>query len=181
MSKSLGNTLSLLELLDAYDPRAFRLQVLQSHYRRPMTVGPTTMAAGAAAVERLDTFAREFTAARHATPDPAALDRFRAMMDDDLDTPGAVALAFDLVKDARAAGAQAGTALAAAVFDIFERALGLPLHDQAAAVPPEALAKARERDQARAARDWARADALRAELQAEGWVVEDTPQGTMIR
>ncbi len=181
MSKSVGNTLSLLELLDAYDPRAFRLQVLQSHYRRPMTVGPTTMAANTAAVERLDTFAREFAAARAATPDPGAIDRFRAMMEDDLDTPGAVALGFDLVKDARAAEGAAATGAAAAVFEIFERALGLPLHDRAAAVPEEALAKARQRDQARAEKDWARADALRAELQADGWVVEDTPEGTKIR
>ncbi len=181
MSKSVGNTLSLLELLDAYDPRAFRMQVLQSHYRRPMTVGPTTMAANAAAVERLDTFAREFAPARRGPADPSALARFRELMDDDMDTPGAVALVFDLVKEARAAGPERARALAAAVFEITEQALGLPLHDQVAAVPPEALAKARERDAARAARDWARADALRAELQAEGWVVEDTPQGTTIR
>ena len=181
MSKSVGNTLSLLELLDAYDPRAFRLQVLQSHYRRPMTVGPTTMAANAAAVERLDTFAREFADARSARPDPQALDRFRERMDDDLDTPGAVALGFDLVKDARGAAGDASAGLAAAVFEIFERALGLPLRGEVAAVPEEALVRARQRDEARAARDWARADALRAELQAEGWIVEDTPQGTQIR
>ncbi|HET9075392.1 MAG TPA: cysteine--tRNA ligase [Acidimicrobiales bacterium] len=181
MSKSVGNTVSLLELLDAYDPRAFRLQVLQSHYRRPMTVGPTTMAAAAAGVDRLDTFAREFAAARGAAPDREVLERFRVLMDDDLDTPAAVALGFDLVKEARAAGGDAGRARAAAVFEIFERALGLPLRDQVAAVPAEALAKARERDAARAARDWARADALRAELQADGWTVEDTPQGTTIR
>ena len=47
MSKSFGNTLSLLELLDAHDPRAFRLQVLQSHYRSPMTMGESTLAAAA--------------------------------------------------------------------------------------------------------------------------------------
>ncbi len=181
MSKSVGNTLSLLELLDSYDPRAFRMQVLQSQYRRPMTVGPTTMASNATAVERLDNFAREFSQARGQGCDADALQRFRALMDDDMDTPGAMALVFDLVKEARAAGGERATALAAAVFEITEQALGLPLHDQAATVPPEALAKARERDEARAERDWARADALRADLQADGWVVEDTPEGTTIR
>ncbi len=181
MSKSVGNTLSLLELLDSYDPRAFRMQVLQSQYRRPMTVGPTTMASNATAVERLDNFAREFSQARGQGCDADALQRFRVLMDDDMDTPGAMALVFDLVKEARAAGGERATALAAAVFEITEQALGLPLHDQAATVPPEALAKARERDEARAERDWARADALRAELQADGWVVEDTPEGTTIR
>jgi cysteinyl-tRNA synthetase len=181
MSKSLGNTLSLLELLDAHDPRAFRLQVLQSHYRSPMTVSPSTLAAAEAAVERLDTFAREFVDARGADPGPEALRRFRERMDDDFDTPSAVAGAFDLVKEARAASTADATPLAAAVFTIFEDALGLALHSEVAPAPPEALAKARARDEARSARDYARADALRAELQSEGWIVEDGPDGTTIR
>ena len=178
MSKSLGNTLSLLELLDAYDPRAFRLQILQSHYRSPMTVGPATLAAGQAAVERLDAFAREFAAARDTAPDAAVIERFRTAMDNDLDTPAAMALAFDTMRDARAAK---DGARAAAVFEIFDRAVGLPLHYEVSAVPPEVTEKARERDAARAAKDWARADAIRSELQAGGWTVEDGPDGTIIR
>jgi cysteinyl-tRNA synthetase len=181
MSKSLGNTLSLLELLDAYDPRAFRLQVLQSHYRSPMTVSEATMAERAAAIDRLDAFAREFAAARGTLPDEAALDRFRDRMDDDLDTPGAVAVAFDLIRDARAETGERGQALAAAVFVIFEDALGIELRSEVDDLSPEALATARARDEARAMKDWARADALRAELQAEGWIVEDGPAGTTIR
>jgi cysteinyl-tRNA synthetase len=181
MSKSLGNTLSLLELLDAHDPRAFRLQVLQSHYRSPMTIGESSLAANERSIDRLDIFAREFAGARASDPDPAALERFRERMDDDLDTPNAVAGAFDLLRQARAATGQRGQALAAAVFVIFEDALGLALQDQVAGVPPEALAMAHARDEARAAKDWARADALRSELQAEGWIVEDGPDGTTIR
>jgi cysteinyl-tRNA synthetase len=181
MSKSLGNTLSLLGLLDAYDPRAFRLHVLQSHYRSPLSVTEPSMAAAAAAVDRLDAFAREFAGARGAPPDPTALDRFRARMDDDLDTPAAVAGAFDLIRDARAETGQRAQELAAAVFTMFEDALGLPLRSDVAPLPPEALSKARARDEARAGKDWARADALRAELQAEGWIVEDGPDGTTIR
>ncbi len=181
MSKSLGNALGLLELLDAYDPRAFRLQVLQSHYRSPMQVGPGTMAAGQAALARLDGFARQFAAARPVAPDRAVLDAFVARMDDDLDTPGAVALAFDALRQARAERGPAGDARAAAVFEIFDRALGLPLAYEVAGVPPEVQARAAARDEARAARDWARADAIRAELQAEGWTVEDGPDGTVLR
>jgi cysteinyl-tRNA synthetase len=178
MSKSLGNTLSLLDLLDAYDPRAFRLQILQSHYRSPLTVGPGTLAAGQAAVERLDAFAREFASARSAPPDPEVIERFRAAMDDDLDTPAAVALAFETMKEARASRDEGK---AAAVFEILERALGLPLRHELSAVPDEVRAKAGERDAARADRDYAKADAIRAELQAAGWTVEDGPDGTVIR
>jgi cysteinyl-tRNA synthetase len=181
MSKSLGNTLSLLELLETHDPRAFRLQVLQSHYRSPMTVSASTLAAAEAGVERLDAFAREFAGARGAPPDPEALARFRERMDDDLDTPGAVAGAFELLKEARSASGQLAAPLAAAVYSIFEDALGLPLRGEIDDVPPEARAKAAARDVARAAKDWVAADALRAELQAEGWIVEDGPTGTTLR
>jgi cysteinyl-tRNA synthetase len=181
MSKSLGNTLSLLELVDAYDPRAFRLQLLQSHYRRPAAVGETTLQANAAGVERLDAFAREFVGARTAAPAAGALERFKASMDDDLDTPGAVAAAFDLMKQARAASGEESAALAAAVFEIFERALGLPLRSGERAIPEAALTKVRARDAARKAKHYAAADRIRAELEAEGWTVEDGPDGTTIR
>jgi cysteinyl-tRNA synthetase len=182
MSKSLGNTFSLLEVLDAYDPRAFRLQVLQSHYRSPMTMTDATLAAAAATVNGLDAFARGFAGARGTPPNGWALDRFQERMDDDLNTPAAVAGAFELIRDARAAGdAALARPLAATVFTIFEDALGLPLRSEVGPLPPEALATARARDAARAAKDWARADALRAELQAAGWIVEDGPKGTTIR
>jgi cysteinyl-tRNA synthetase len=181
MSKSLGNTLSLLELLDAYDPRAFRLQLLQSHYRRPVTVTSATLEASGAAVERLDAFAREFAGARGTAPDAAALDRFRTKMNDDLDSPGAVADAFELIKDARAARGEEAAALAAAVFEIFEEALGLPLEQGDRAVPEGVLARVRERDAARKARDFSAADRIRAELEAEGWTLEDGPDGTTVR
>ena len=177
MSKSLGNTLSLLQILDEYDPRAFRLQILQSHYRSPMTVSRTTLAQNVSAVEGLDVFAREFAAARGTTPDDEVLGNFRAAMDDDIQTPAAMRLAFDTIKAARA---EKSDAKAAAVFEIFE-SLGLPLRYEVGAVPPEVRAKGKERDEARAGRDWARADAIRAELQAAGWRVEDGPDGTVIR
>jgi cysteinyl-tRNA synthetase len=101
-------------------------------------------------------------------------------MEDDLDTPGAVALAFDLIRQARTEPEDA-PARAAAVFEIFERALGVPLNREPVSVPAEVLARAKERDQARADKDWARADLIRTELQAEGWIVEDGSEGTTIR
>jgi cysteinyl-tRNA synthetase len=181
MSKSLGNTLSILELLDAHDPRAYRLLVLQSHYRSPLSVTADSLASAEGGVERLDAFGREFAGARGHPADPAALTAFAEHMDDDLDTPGAVRVGFDLVRAARAASGDEAARLASAAFEIFEQALGLPLGGAPAEVPPDVLAKARDRDDARAARDWARADRLRDELQSEGWIVEDGPDGTTIR
>jgi cysteinyl-tRNA synthetase len=181
MSKSLGNTLSLLELLEAHDPRAYRLLVLQSHYRSPLSVTADSLAGVEGGVERLDSFARQFAGARGLAADPGALTAFRERMDDDLDTPGAVRIGFDLVRQARAASGEEAGRLASAVFEIFEQALGLPLDRDESEIPPDVLAKARERDDARAAKDWARADRIRDELQAEGWIVEDGPDGTTIR
>ena len=191
MSKSVGNVTSLIELIDAYDPRALRLQVLQSHYRSPVEISDDTMAAAASTLRGLDRFADEFAAARGVAPDPGARARFAERMDDDLDTPRAVAGLFDLVRQARAqvAGADGsgglGLALAAMVLDGFERALGLPLggavSGSSAEVPPEVAALVDSRNQARRDKNWAEADRLRGELLARGWVLEDSADGTVAR
>jgi len=185
MSKSLGNVTNLVDLLDQYDPRAFRLLILRSHYRSPMDVTHDALADTEAALHRLDTFARR--AAEHVeggVPDPEVLDRFRSAMDDDLDTPKATALLFDLVRQGNTAldahDLGAAVPVAAAVREI-SGALGLVLREGAAAVPDEVLALAHARDAARAAKDWSRADTLRDEIQSAGYVVEDTPAGTQVR
>ncbi|MCU4185875.1 cysteine--tRNA ligase [Acidiferrimicrobium sp. IK] len=183
MSKSLGNTLSLPELLDAHDPRVLRLQVLQSHYRSPITIGPSTLAAATNTLRGLDTFASDFAPARSAAPDPEVLALLRERMDDDLDTPGALRLLFDArdrARTATAAGSGADAARwAATVFEIAE-VFGLPIGREDTAVPADIQALVDERTAARAARDFARSDALRDQLAAAGWIVEDGPSGTTL-
>jgi cysteinyl-tRNA synthetase len=185
MSKSLNNFVTLRELLDEHDPRAYRLLVLQSHYRSPMTVSPPVLAAANGGGERLDAFARRFgQLVSDAEPDAPALDGFRRRMDDDLDTPRALAGLFDSVSAANSA-ADAGrsreaASLAAAVFSM-AGALGLVLGRAEVEIDPEAQQLAAQRDEARGSRDWARADELRAQLQDRGWVVEDGPEGTVLR
>ncbi len=187
MSKSLGNVTNLVDLVEQYDARAYRLLVLRSHYRSPIDVTDDSLRDAEAALDRLDAFARRVAGGDGvggAAPDPEALSRFRTAMDDDLQTPTATGLLFDLVRRANAAldagdlGA-AGPA-AAAAFEI-AGALGLELRAEAAAVPDEVLGWARERDEARAARDWPRADALRDQITAAGYVIEDTPGGAVVR
>ncbi len=182
MSKSLGNVDSLVELAQQYDPRAYRMLLLQAHYRGPVTVSRDNLDASAKAVARVDGIARRFPHGT-AAADESVLDEFRRLMDDDLNTTGAMGLMFDAVTRANAAadaGDQAAAeALAAAVREI-ARAVGLELHGESA-VPAHAQATAQALDQARAAKDFATADRLRGELQADGWTVETTRTGTTLR
>jgi len=185
MSKSLGNFTNLLDLVGSTDPRAYRLLVLRSHYRTPLEVTRATTDDASAALRRLDAFARRAANAGLAgEPDAASVEAFRVAMDNDLDTPAAVALLFGLVGQANTA-LDAGDSVTAAPLSVaaFEicRAVGLVLNAGGEEVPAEILERARARDEARAAKDWAAADAIRDELTAAGWLVEDTADGTQVR
>jgi cysteinyl-tRNA synthetase len=143
------------------------------------------MTAAERGLDRLDGVARRFGPALDATmAEPAALERFSARMDDDLDTPGATAELFDLVTAANTAADDGreseALALAAAVVEI-AGAVGLSIGGESADVDEEAAALAAERDDARRQRDYGRADEIRTRLQAQGWIVEDGPAGTVIR
>jgi cysteinyl-tRNA synthetase len=182
MSKSLGNVLNLLDLLDQYDERAYRMLMLQSHYRSPVKIGRDNLDAVVKTLAGLDAFAARTADVETAEPDDAVLADFRSAMDDDLDTPKATALLFDTVRRANAAldaGDPVAASLVAAVHEICS-AVGLVLAT-VDDTPAEIAAKAAALDAARAAKDFEAADAIRAELQAEGWTVETTKDGTTVR
>lgn len=182
MSKSLGNVANLLDLIEHYDPRAYRMVLLQSHYRSPVKITQDNIDGAVAALAGLDAFAARAGAVATAEPDREVLAAFRAAMDDDLDTPKATAMLFDTVRRANAAidaDDPTAAALVAAVHEICA-AVGLTLQ-AGTDVPAEIAARAAALDEARAAKDYAAADAIRAELQAGGWTVETTKQGTTVR
>ena len=187
MSKSLGNFTNLVDLLDSHDPRAYRLLVLQAHYRSPVEVTTATVTEAEAALDRLDALARRVAAVGvvDVEPDGAVLDDFRAVMDDDLGTPQAMAIVFGLVTRINTlldAGDLAGAAPLVASWLSMLHALGLDLRDASADIVPDDVAElARARDRARAERDWGTADTLRDQLVALGWVVEDSSTGTLVR
>jgi cysteinyl-tRNA synthetase len=199
MSKSLGNFTSLSDLLGRSDGRAYRLLVLRSHYRSPIEVTPDTIVDAEAGLARLDELGRRFElvdplvdgpvvdsgSAAGAGVDADAVARFRQRMDDDLDTPGALAIVFDLVRQANAsadANDSPGALRSARTAGWLCAALGLPLRRGAdGEINPASAELVQQRDQARAERNWAEADALRGELEQAGWLVEDGPDGTRIR
>ena len=183
MSKSLGNVANLLDLLEHYDPRAYRMLLLQSHYRSPVRVGRDNIDASVNALAGLDSFAARTASVTGGSPDATVVASFAAAMDNDLDTAGAMAVVFDTVRAANAAldagdTARAGS-LRAAVTEM-TGALGLAL-SAGDDVDADASARAAALDAARAAKDFATADAIRNELQAAGYVVETTKEGTRVR
>ncbi|TFH15091.1 MAG: cysteine--tRNA ligase [Acidimicrobiales bacterium] len=182
MSKSLGNVSNLLDLIDLYDPRSYRMVLLQSHYRSPVKITQDNIDGAVKALAGLDAFAARTADLVGADPDPEVLADFRLAMDDDLDTPKATALLFDTVRRSNAAldaGSDEASTLAAAAH-VIATTFGLDLAGTSE-VDGDALALAQALDDARAAKDFATADALRAELQADGWTVETTRDGTSLR
>ena len=191
MSKSLGNYTTVQALLDEHplNGRALRLLLLQTHYRKTMELNPEVMDQARRAVERIDAMVRK---AHHAglvingsDRDQSAVDGFVRAMDDDLSTPEAVALVFDLVRRANSAldaGDDYGTILVTTAIYL-ARALGLRIGDPAPGgnhnTEIDALLAARTT--ARANRDYVAADRVRDELTAQGIVIEDTPNGPVWR
>ena len=183
MSKSIGNVDNLVDFVEHYDPRAYRMLLLQTHYRSPVKVSQDTIDAAVKSVAGLDAFASRMSELSTQPPDHAVIARFREIMDNDLDTPVATAHIFDTVRLANTALDQGDTnraaSLGAAVIDMFG-AVGLMLNT-AANVDAAIVRRAAELDEARAAKDFSTADAIRDELQAAGFLIETTKDGTRVR
>ena len=185
MSKSLGNFTNLLDLIERVDPRAYRMLCLQAHYRSPIDVNESTTTQAANALERLDALARRIRdLGVGAAPDPAVIARFRDRMDDDLNTGAAMAIVAETVTEINRhldIDDHVGAEPLAAAFRSMLSAVGLAVNDEVAAPDDEVAVLCRQRDDARSAKEWARADAIRDRLQELGWVIEDTSAGTQVR
>ena len=196
MSKSLGNFTSLTDLLEKTDARAYRLLVLRSHYRSPIEVSPATIADAERGLERLDSFARRFNLPYLAGDalevksnfifEGLSADLFSevaAQLDDDLNTPLAVAALFDALSAANSLADSgdefSALALASSVNALFG-SMGLSLLASSDEVDETSKALVTARDTARSEKNWAEADRLRDELVSLGWVVEDSSSGTQI-
>ena len=182
MSKSLQNFTTLAEALDRNDPRAFRLAVLQTHYRSQQELGPDVLVESEQALSRLDALVRK--AAREGvganTADPETVGAFRAAMDDDFGTPAAIGVIFDAVRNANSAidarDLKRAESLLAAVREL-TGVIGIELRtSEDADEEVDALVALRVAE--RNAGNYAEADRIRDELAARGITLEDGPDGT---
>ncbi|GAA1529404.1 cysteine--tRNA ligase [Nocardioides humi] len=188
MSKSLGNTLSIPAILERYRGAELRFYIVAAHYRSHVEFSFEALDEAAAGYRRIVSFLD-----RAGAPAAGELpEAFAAAMDDDLGTPAAVAVLYDTVREGnrQLAAGEDVTVTAGAVAAMLD-VLGVHPADPAwagsggsdaeerlsAAVDALVAGLLEERAQARADKDWARADALRDRIKAAGIEVTDTPDG----
>jgi cysteinyl-tRNA synthetase len=159
MSKSLGNVASLHDVIEQWGRETILVYFLTAHWSKPIEFSDETLAAAAARVER---FREVFRGPSEPAP-PGAWERFAAALEDDFNTPEALAVMHgwrdhELLRRA---------------LDIF----GLASLAEQQDAPPEIVELARQRQEARTARDFDEADRLRAEIEAAGWEARDVADG----
>ncbi len=198
MSKSLGNFRTVRELRKNVDPMALRFFMLSAHYRNPVNFSEEQIQQASRALERLNTALynlQERLGKVEAGGEPdefeksllasleASRERFQEVMDDDFNTADALAVLFELVREVntylnREAGQKAH--VLQTILDFFKEIndiFGFMKTDHELGLEEEIEDLISQRDEARRAKDWARADEIRDRLRAQGIILEDTPQG----
>jgi cysteinyl-tRNA synthetase len=209
MSKSLGNFFTVREVLKHYPPEVVRYFILSSHYRSPLNYSEENLNSAKAALDRFYTALRDVPSAGAdvARDDNEYVQRFRAAMDDDFNTPEAVAVLFDLARDLNRAKSEKSQDEASRLRTVLRNLgtiLGILQDDprkwfqpviidakpgrfEIKGYPPEVSVRISEKKileliqqrlSARKAKNWAESDRIRDELKAQGIILEDRPDGT---
>ena len=185
ISKSLGNNLTMRHLRDrGFSGDDYRYWLLTAHYRSPVNFSWDALKGAKQALFRLKRYMYEDFKQKSAIPDAAYMERFENHLANDLDTPGAIAVLWEMIKDTKLdAKVKCGTLIAMdEVLDIGLsddptdgiRSLGVVATDE---LPEELQELVDRREVARIARNWIEADTLRDAVLLKGYVIEDTPQG----
>jgi cysteinyl-tRNA synthetase len=179
MAKSAGEFLRVASLVDrGYDPLAFRYLCLTAHYRGQLNFTWDALDAAATALERMRHGVHALRDAGAGAPDAKLVERFTAEINDDLNVPRALAVAWEALRGDLPPAVKRATLLK--FDDIFGLGLAAwePRRDEA---PAEVKALAEARAAARKAKQWAEADRLRAELALAGWEMEDRVDGYALK
>ena len=192
MSKSLNNFFTVRDILKEYDGEVLRYFLLSAQYRGPINFSHELMEEAKTSLERIKECKRNLKSAKPTDVDSsekiAALaqykDKYIECMDDDLNTAGAIGAIFELVREINSALRDAVSKeyldAALKLLDELTEVLGLLRKDDEAEIDPELQALIDKRQAARAAKDWATADAIRDQLAAMGITIKDTKDGIQI-
>ncbi len=193
MSKSLGNFYTLRDLLAmGHDPLAIRYVLIATHYRQPSNFTFAALDAAREALRRIADFKIRLTEVRtesgsDLSVETAACEKaFGEALDDDLNISAALARVFDFVRETNKLVDDGVVSIDGArrVLDMLERldaVTGVFDSGEAEEVPAEVLEKVQARVDARRRKDFQEADAIRDELAAQGWIIEDTPDGPRVK
>ncbi len=179
MSKSLGNTYTIDDLeVHKIHPLSFRLFILGAHYRTPQNFTWEAVGASHIALGNIRDAVRELPKP-HGEPDAESIEKFMERVNDDLDTPGALAIFYGVLNN----GSMEGGTKSATLLKMDE-VLGLALEDVVArpvSVPSSIEKLVTDREAARNEKDWKKSDAIRDEIATLGYVVEDTANGQRVK
>jgi cysteinyl-tRNA synthetase len=188
MSKSLGNFFTVREVLARYDAEVVRFFIIRAHYRSPLNYSDQHLDDAKHALTRLYTALKGIdAAARPVDWSDASAKRFRDAMNDDFNTPEAVAVLFDLANELNKSRSARDASLLkslAGILGLLQRKPGEFLQALPAGeglTPQRIEALIAERAAARKARNFAEADRIRKALLEQGVALEDTAQGTIWR
>ncbi|HBD05169.1 TPA: cysteine--tRNA ligase, partial [Candidatus Uhrbacteria bacterium] len=178
MSKSLGNVYTIFDLQEkGFDPLALRYLFLSAHYRSILNFTFESLMGAQNALNRIRDAVRAWDKPKIGCAEFES--RFISAINDDLDTPKAIAIMWELISDeSQPTRARAKTLL------FFDKIFGLGLKDFIAKpikVPKSVLLLVKEREQARVARDFVLADEIRLKIENAGFVVEDSKNGQNIK
>jgi cysteinyl-tRNA synthetase len=179
MAKSVGNIRLLHGAIEQFGPEAFLMWLVGAHYRKPVAYTEETLADAARAVDRLRELIRRLDPDGDSPPElDAIVERFFDQLADDFNTAGARAELFAWLAEANRR-IDAGERLGPGRLGEMLHAFGLErlLEGDTESAPDDVERLAAEREDARAARDFERADLLRDELAARGWEIRDTAEG----
>jgi cysteinyl-tRNA synthetase len=178
MSKSEGNIFQLSEALDRYGREAVVAYLISGHYRQPLAFGADQMEQAVAQVERLRNFFREHPVGE-GEPGDSRLDAFRDALADDFNTPRAMAEVFELVAEANRGEVQGAVEAVAEMLELVGLS-SLTQPDEGVETDERAKELMEAREEARAAKDFARADEMRERLEELGWEVRDSADGAKL-
>ena len=180
MAKSMGNFITIKDALKKYDGKVIRMFYISGHYRSPIDFSEELLEQAKNSLERLNDFTRKVRSSKEKDDDgliEKTRKEFVKHMDDDFDTPKAIAAIFDFIKEVNKKGGGKKSYEIMLEFDsIFN-----VLETKEDKIPEEIKKLVDDREKARVEKDFKKGDAIREEIKKKGYILEDSEEGTAIK